>query len=93
MVRLPAASSAVARVMPATPPNSRVGREGGLEVQKLEAQEAAKRMFELGDTEFNNPAHHGEPEFRSTMIRAGYDEAGISVQEAFEKSRRVTGLA
>jgi hypothetical protein len=55
--------------------------------------DAVKRMFELGDTAFNNPAHHGEPEFRATMVRAGYEEAGTSPSEAFAKGRRLTGLS
>jgi hypothetical protein len=56
-------------------------------------KEAAKRMFELGDTAFNDPAHHGEPEFRSTMLRAGYEEGSVTAKNAFEKGRRLVGLA
>ena len=55
--------------------------------------DAAKRMFKLGDTAFNDPAHHGEPEFRATMIRADYEEAGTSASEAFAKGQRLTGLS
>jgi hypothetical protein len=38
----------------------------------------AETMFNLGDTQFNNRAHHGEPAFRATMVRAGYNFADLA---------------
>jgi hypothetical protein len=55
---------------------------------------AAKTMFEKGDTDFNNPAHHGQPQLRAVMVRAGYEAAqqGLDVKAAFEKGRTWAGL-
>jgi hypothetical protein len=46
-------------------------------------EEAAKSIFEKGDTLFNDPAHHGQPEFRAAMVRAGYD-AGRGIRKGEE---------
>ena len=51
----------------------------------------AETMFNLGDTKFNNKAHHGEPAFRATMVRAGYTFADLDVRDAFQKGRQLLG--
>jgi hypothetical protein len=53
----------------------------------------AETMFSLGDKDFNDKAHHGEPEFRAAMVRAGYDNANLDVKAAFEKGRAIVGLS
>jgi len=49
-------------------------------------------MFGLGDTDFNDPQHHGEPQLRAAMVRAGYDSAELELDAAFERGRRYAGL-
>jgi hypothetical protein len=51
-----------------------------------------KMMFELGDTAFNDPRHHGEPQFRAAMVRAGFDSANLGLDEAFERGKKYAGL-
>jgi hypothetical protein len=63
---------------------------GGLDDQTLMA--FAKTMFSLGDTAFNDKAHHGQPDFRAAMVRAGYDAASLDAKAAFEKGRAIVGL-
>jgi hypothetical protein len=53
----------------------------------------ANLAFSIGDTDFNDRDHHGEPQFRAAMVRAGFDAAHLSVQEAFEKGKKMAGLA
>jgi hypothetical protein len=55
----------------------------------------ATQMFEMGDTLFNDPRHHGTPQFRAHMVRAGFAAglAGLSVDAAFEKGKKMAGLA
>jgi hypothetical protein len=55
-------------------------------------ENAAKTMFSRGDTAFNDPRHHGQPEFRAAMVRAGYESGALGVQAAFEKGRKWAGL-
>jgi len=49
-------------------------------------------MFSLGDTAFNDPQHHGEPELRAAMVRAGFDSAALDLDAAFERGMRYAGL-
>jgi len=49
-------------------------------------------MFSLGDTAFNDPQHHGQPEFRAAMVRAGYDSADLELDSAFERGMKYAGL-
>ena len=49
-------------------------------------------MFSLGDTAFNDPQHHGQPEFRAAMVRAGYDSADLELDAAFERGMKYAGL-
>jgi hypothetical protein len=63
---------------------------GTLDDQTLMA--FAQTMFSLGDTAFNDKAHHGEPAFRAAMVRAGYDAAALDPKAAFEKGRAIVGL-
>ena len=32
-----------------------------------------RTFFQIGDYAFNNRTHHGEPEFRAAMVRAGFE--------------------
>lgn len=52
----------------------------------------AQTIFKLGDTNFNDKTHHGEPDYRAAMVRAGYDAADLDAKAAFEKGRAVVGL-
>jgi hypothetical protein len=38
---------------------------------------AVKTLFAKGDTLFNDPSHHGQPELRAAMVHAGF-EAGMT---------------
>ena len=53
---------------------------------------AAITMFKLGNSLFNDPRHHGEPEFRAAMVQAGYDAAMLDVQSAFEKGLKMAAV-
>jgi len=55
-------------------------------------ENAVKLMFSMGDTAFNSPKHHGEPQFRAAMVRDGQDAQALSAQEAFEKGAKLAGL-
>jgi hypothetical protein len=55
-------------------------------------ENAVRLMFSLGDTAFNSPKHHGEPQFRAAMVKAGQDAHALSAQEAFEKGAKLVGL-
>ena len=56
-------------------------------------ENAVQLMFSMGDTAFNSPKHHGEPQFRAAMVRAGQDAQALSAQEAFEKGAKLVSLA
>jgi hypothetical protein len=49
-------------------------------------------ISKLGDTLFNDPAHHGEPRFKAVMARAEIDAGNLGVKEAFEKGLTWSGL-
>jgi hypothetical protein len=51
-----------------------------------------KLMFSLGDTAFNDRRHHGEPQFRAAMVRAGFDSAELSLDAAYERGMKYAGL-
>jgi hypothetical protein len=53
---------------------------------------AVTSIFDKGDTEFAEAHHHGQPEFRAAMVRAGYDSAGLDVEAAFAKGRTMANL-
>jgi hypothetical protein len=55
-------------------------------------ENAAKTMFSRGDTRFNDPGHHGQPEFRAAMVRAGYESGDLDVKAAFDKGLKWAGL-
>ena len=42
---------------------------------------------------FRDPAHHGEPEFRSAMVPAGYEAGGLDLESASLKGRKMSNLA
>jgi len=49
----------------------------------------AALLPELGDVD---PSHHGEPQFRAAMVRAGQDAHDLPMQAAFEKGAKLVGL-
>jgi hypothetical protein len=53
---------------------------------------AIETMFKKGDTYYYHPDHHGEPEFRAAMVRAGYEDMALDVETAFKKGKRLAGL-
>jgi hypothetical protein len=55
-------------------------------------EEAIGIIFRLGDTEFNKPDHHGQPELRAAMVRAGLDAGALDVAAAYAKGRTMAGL-
>ncbi|RTL64367.1 MAG: hypothetical protein EKK41_21625 [Hyphomicrobiales bacterium] len=53
---------------------------------------AIRLIFSLGDTEFNSPYHHGTPDMRSAMVRAGQEFRHLDVRAAFTKGLELAGL-
>src|SRR5262249_43081066 len=58
----------------------------------LAEENAVQTIFAKGDTLFYDRDHHGEPEFRAAMVRAGYDAIGLDVKRAFEKGKTMSGV-
>jgi hypothetical protein len=56
-------------------------------------ENAVRLTFSLGDTLFNDPRHHGEPQFRAAMLLAGQDARDLPMQAAFEKGKKLVGLS
>ena len=56
-------------------------------------ENAVRLTFSLGDTLFNDPRHHGEPQFRAAMVLAGQDARDLPMQAAFEKGKKLVGLS
>jgi hypothetical protein len=54
---------------------------------------AVREFFLMGDTDFNDRAHHGEPEFRAAMVRAGYESGNLDVNKAFDEGKKFAGLS
>jgi hypothetical protein len=53
---------------------------------------ATQEMFRYGDVRFNSPEHHGAPEFRAAMVRAGLDASDRDLKSAFDRGKRIAGL-
>jgi hypothetical protein len=53
---------------------------------------AATILFRLGDTEFTDTDHHGEPELRAAMLQSGYEFKTLNVEDAFLKGRSLANL-
>jgi hypothetical protein len=53
---------------------------------------AVQLIFSLGDMEFNSPDHHGTPELRASMVRAGQELRHLDVHAAFKKGMEFAGL-
>jgi hypothetical protein len=53
---------------------------------------AAGIQFELGDTDFNETTHQGEPEFRQAMVRAEVSSRDLDIENAFAEARKMAGL-
>jgi len=56
-------------------------------------ENAVRLVFSMGDTAFDDPRHHGEPEFRAAMVQAGQDARDLPVAAAYEKGRKLLGLS
>ena len=56
-------------------------------------EKTIRTFFQIGDYAFNDRTHHGEPEFRAAMVRAGYESRDLDVNEAFEKGKKYAGLS
>ena len=56
------------------------------------SETAVASIFMKGDSLFNDPAHHGEPELRAAMVRSGYDSRSLDVMAAFEKGKSMAGI-
>jgi hypothetical protein len=56
-------------------------------------ESAVQLIFASGDTDFDNPQHHGEPRFRAAMVLAGHDSHDLPIEAAFEKGARMAGLS
>jgi hypothetical protein len=52
---------------------------------KIPREEAVRMMFSAGDTKFNDKGHHGEPQLRAVMVRAGFREQKSDAKEAFDR--------
>ena len=52
----------------------------------------AETMFSMGDAEFNSPSHHGEPNYRAAMVRAGYEFEKMDLGHAFANGEKWAGL-
>jgi hypothetical protein len=46
---------------------------------------AVRLIFSLGHTAFNFPDHHGSPELRAAMVRAGQESRHLAVQTAVSR--------
>jgi hypothetical protein len=53
---------------------------------------AVRLIFSLGDTAFNSPDHHGTPELRAAMVRAGQEARHLDVKTAFRRGMELAGL-
>jgi hypothetical protein len=53
---------------------------------------AVKALFERGNYLFNDHSHHGEPELRAAMVRAGYEASKLDVRQAFGRGKMFAGL-
>jgi hypothetical protein len=63
------------------------------ETKDLQLEEGVKTIFNTGDTKFGDSQHHGEPQFRAAMVRAGFRSARLDVHAAFAEGMKFAGLA
>lgn len=64
---------------------------------QVNLQETAKEMFDIGDTDFTNPNHHGTSQERLSAYVAGVNlsvnsGAKVSFVQAFQQASRFVGL-
>ena len=60
---------------------------------KIPIEEAVRMMLSAGDTKFNDKGHHGEPQLRAVMVRAGLREENSDAKNAFYRGLQlVPGL-
>jgi hypothetical protein len=62
-----------------------IGRRGDVKLDSKTFHELVDAIFLAGDTDFGDKTHHGEPDFRAVMVRAGYDAHALELQQAFDK--------
>jgi hypothetical protein len=62
-------------------------------IQPLELEEALASLYALGDRDIDTCKHHGQPDFRAAMVRAGYDAHRLDANAAFIKGAELCGLA
>jgi len=55
-------------------------------------EKAVIGAFELGDTLFDDPDHHGSPELRASMVLAGYQSTHLSIDAAFDRGLKLLKL-
>ena len=54
---------------------------------------ASRSLFDgKGDSDFTSPDHHGQEEYRSAMVRSGYLDGELDLDEVFRKGRRLVEL-
>ena len=58
----------------------------------MNQEEAVEAIFKKGDTLFDDPSHHGQPEFRAAMVRAGFDASTLDHRAAFDKGLSMAGV-
>jgi hypothetical protein len=63
------------------------------QTKAVQFEEGVFTMFGAGDTAFGNPSHHGEPQLRAAMVRAGFASANLDVDSAFVEGMKFAGLA
>jgi hypothetical protein len=72
--------------------NIEKGADRRIEFSNYELTSYADTMSLLGDKRFADRRHHGEPEFRATMVRTGYDAGELDVDAAFRKGKGLLGI-
>jgi hypothetical protein len=77
---------AIPEAMPALPPIPLVF------LQVFGNASALQAMFEVGDTDFTSPVHHGTPQCRRAMVQSGYAAAALDFKAAFDKGKELSGL-
>lgn len=65
---------------------------------QVNLQESAKQMFDIGDTNFNDPNHHGTSQERLSAYVAGVNlsvnsRATVTYVQAFQQASRFVGLS
>ncbi|WP_133251518.1 hypothetical protein [Zavarzinia aquatilis] len=63
---------------------------------QVNIQEISKQMFDIGDTDFNSPSHHGTHEerlgFYTSGLRMVLQNGRVPIDAAFSEASRILGL-